>query len=233
MIWNNLELPDKDVYFKDDDSLIYCSDCRDILPLIPDKSIDLIYADPPFNTQDGMGSKNRNYANRIVSNDRLSEIDYQTFCQEWFKSADIVTKRLVLTPGAKNIGRYGNPLWCVVISKPGAPSYNKFGGFNCWEPLLCFTKPVRPLVRDVVIYDSQNLSHGIESQHPCPDNFRMVDWIINLWSDVGELILDPFLGSGTTAYCAKKLGRKSIGIEIEEKYCKIAVDRLRQSVMRL
>ena len=47
------------------------------------------------------------------------------------------------------------------------------------------------------------------------------------------IILDPFLGSGTTAVCAKKLGRKCIGIEIEEKYCKIAVERLRQSVMKL
>jgi len=47
------------------------------------------------------------------------------------------------------------------------------------------------------------------------------------------VLLDPFLGSGTTAYCAKKLNRKCIGIEIEEKYCEIAVKRLSQSVMRL
>ncbi len=52
-------------------------------------------------------------------------------------------------------------------------------------------------------------------------------------SNSGNIILDPFLGSGTTTYCAKKLGRKCIGIEIEEKYCKIAKDRLSQSVMRL
>lgn len=46
-------------------------------------------------------------------------------------------------------------------------------------------------------------------------------------------ILDPFLGSGTTAYCAKKLNRHCIGIEIEEKYCEIAVKRLSQTVMQL
>ncbi|KKL72441.1 hypothetical protein LCGC14_2084950, partial [marine sediment metagenome] len=48
-----------------------------------------------------------------------------------------------------------------------------------------------------------------------------------------QVILDPFLGSGTTAYCAKKLNRKCIGIEIEEKYCEIAANRCRQSVMEL
>jgi DNA modification methylase len=53
------------------------------------------------------------------------------------------------------------------------------------------------------------------------------------WSNTNDLILDPFLGSGTTAYCAKKLQRRCIGIEIEEKYCEIAARRCQQEVMEL
>ncbi len=63
--------------------------------------------------------------------------------------------------------------------------------------------------------------------HPTMKPIALMRWCLELSGDV-NLILDPFLGSGTTAVAAKQLGRKFVGVEIEEKYCKIAVDRLRQ-----
>ena len=76
-------------------------------------------------------------------------------------------------------------------------------------------------------------NHDAGNTHPCPKPVRLFHWLINQCSNDTDTILDPFMGSGTTLVAAKQLGRKAIGIEIEEKYVKIAIDRLRQEVLPL
>ncbi len=69
------------------------------------------------------------------------------------------------------------------------------------------------------------------ADHPCPRKIRHVTRLVDWWTHPSDTILDPFTGSGTTLRAAKDLGRKAIGIEIEEKYCQIAANRLRQEVL--
>ena len=69
--------------------------------------------------------------------------------------------------------------------------------------------------------------------HPTEKPIALMRWCIqqcDYWN-IPQTILDPFMGSGTTLRAAKDLGRKAIGIEIEEKYCEIAVKRLAQEVL--
>jgi DNA modification methylase len=66
--------------------------------------------------------------------------------------------------------------------------------------------------------------------HPTQKPLRVMTWCLSFFPDA-QTILDPFMGSGTTLRAAKDLGRKAIGIEIEEKYCEIAVKRLAQEVL--
>lgn len=74
---------------------------------------------------------------------------------------------------------------------------------------------------------------SVNEFHPTQKPIDLIGRAIRNSSQVNDLICDPCMGSGTTLRAAKDLGRRCIGIEIEEKYCKIAVERLRQEVLEL
>lgn len=226
MNWNGLELPDNP-YYSDDAVIIYQADCRDILPLIPDKSIDLVLTDPPYNAQD-IGFNRNSYLNQTM---KMPSKEYKTFCNDWFNLVQSTTELLAITCGISNLWNYPPAKWVICWDKTNSLSRNIYGGINAWEPVLIYGNPHNRLIKD--IKKTSVFSNGLASQHPCPKPTAFWDWLIMLLTKDNELILDPFLGSGTTAYCAKKLGRKCIGIEIEEKYCEIAAKRCSQTVMRL
>jgi site-specific DNA-methyltransferase (adenine-specific) len=74
---------------------------------------------------------------------------------------------------------------------------------------------------------------GKQADHPCPRKVRHVEWLVQWWSEPDDTVLDPFMGSGTTLLAAKNLGRRAIGIEIEERYCEDAARRCSQEVLDL
>lgn len=86
------------------------------------------------------------------------------------------------------------------------------------------------------VYAFRNTAHAIscERQHPSQKPVNLMVWSIERsGSPPDSVILDPFMGSGTTLIAAKQLNRRAIGIEIEEKYCELAVKRLAQEVLSL
>jgi hypothetical protein len=144
------------------------------------------------------------------------------------------SNRALITCGVANISIYPKPTWILSWVTPAGNGSGQWG-FCCWQPILAYGADpylANGLGRRPDIFIKTESAEI--KDHPCSkpiDIWQMVLLRGSLKST--DIILDPFLGGGTTVTATKKLGRKCIGIEIEEKYCKIAVERLRQSVMIL
>jgi site-specific DNA-methyltransferase (adenine-specific) len=212
-------------YYSRERIVIYHGDCRDILPLLG--PVDLVLTDPPYNAKN-MGAHARTYENTLFP---MSKLDYQRLCRRWYRLAHRICSRLVFTPGIAHAWAYPQPDWVLCWHKPSAVGFNRFGGFNAWEPILVYGKATERLEQDYYRLDPKNFLKGAERDHPCPKPMELWRWLVTKFSTEYDLILDPFMGSGTTLRAAKDLGRRAIGIEIEEKYCEIAVKRLTQEVL--
>jgi len=263
MNWNGLELPP--AYYQDDAVYIIHGDCREVLPLIPDKSIDLVLTDPPYKI---------GYA--VWDNGEFGH-----FTDEWLKSCFLLLQDkgtmwsfmgyervFEFVPLLQTYGSVHLENWVIWARQKGRGSSKHLKSQRedifhttktvnfVWNNLKMLREVVTPYVKDgkprgwfineegkrvrwtglgnVWVYTAPQYNSLTDKQeHPAQKPSLLFERLILLSSNKSNLIIDPFLGSGTTAYCAKKLNRKCIGIEIEEKYCEIATKRCSQSVMRL
>ncbi len=204
-------------------------DCIEAMKMIPDKSIDLILTDPPYNAKN-IGPNHRVYIGQRM---QLSTEEYKTFCEDWFREAFRISKNLLFTPGISNICFYPQPTWIIAWHKPCAVSFNRMGGFNAWEPIFFYGKMPKGkrLGQDYILCNTRNLGNPIERGHPCPKPLELMRILVDKFSIEGELVMDPFMGSGTTARACKDLSRNYIGTEMIEEYCKIIDKRLEQEIM--
>ena len=201
-------------YYDEGGIQIYNCDCREILGSLP--NVDLVLTDPPY----GVGLE---YASYDDSPDAWREL------MLWLVPAAKAVADMVIMPSCrilelKWIYDRVPPDWLICWYK-GSPGTAAFVGFNDWEPLLVYGKIPGVQMHDYIRATPPPADNG----HPCP---KPVLWASDLvFKTNAKTILDPFMGSGTTLVAAKQLGRRAIGIEIEEKYCEIAVQRLAQQVM--
>ena len=104
-------------------------------------------------------------------------------------------------------------------------------GFRAQHELIAHTSKGVPKIADRSSGNVLSHKRVDNADHPSPKPVSLLVDLVRVCE--GDSILDPFMGSGTTLVAAKNLGRKAIGIELEEKYCAVAVERLRQDVLPL
>ena len=240
-------------------------DSMEVMPLLPQSSIDLLIADPPYNLS-------KNYNGSVFSKQSQSEYEAWTnawvelvvpllkptasvyVCSEWRSSGVIqrVLERHLIVKNritwerekgrgaARNWKNNSEDIWFCVVSEDYtfdveavkqkrrvvAPYRDDNGQPKDWkeEPDGAFrvTHPSN-LWTDITV---PFWSMPENTDHPTQKPEKLIAKLILASSRPGDVVLDPFLGSGTTSVVAKKLGRRYIGIEQEETYCLLAEKRL-------
>ena len=202
-------------YYQDDAVVIYNADCREILPRIPDKSIDLVLTDPPYGLN--LKMQGGTWGIKFKHSD-MKDWDY--LVDQDLINSIVAKAEISIIWGGNNYQLPPTRGWLAwdKLQKLDTLADFELAWTNLDIPCHSWTEK------------RNHAKNG--NQHPTQKPVSLFQWCI-LKVPEAYLLLDPFLGSGTTAYCAKKLGRKCIGIEIEEKYCEIAAKRCSQSVMPL
>jgi site-specific DNA-methyltransferase (adenine-specific) len=190
------------------DATLYLGDCLEILPTLG--KVDAVVTDPPY----GVGFK-------YASHDD-SHAGYAGWCAQWFGALRLVSDRIAISCGIANLQMWPKPDWTLCWHKPASMGRCHVG-FNNWEPVILYGRSPRQIVD--VFRATITPDHTLDG-HPCPKPLGWGMALVDALSADDETILDPFMGSGTTGVACAKLGRKFIGIEIDEGYFDIACKRI-------
>ena len=217
-------------YYQDSLCTIYHGDCREILPHI---SADVLVTDPPYGVDLGDQAdkrRDRNLAKKGYESYRDTESNFDLLVPFAVSKSLWVTggRGLVFMAGSR-IARLPEGDCVGGVYLPSGHGRNRWGFQNLSLCVLYGSAPdLNKGAKPTVLRSTESAE---KNGHPCPKPIGWLKWAVSLSSRNGETILDPFMGSGTTLVAAKDLGRKAIGIEIEEKYCEIAARRLAQETL--
>jgi site-specific DNA-methyltransferase (adenine-specific) len=206
-------------YYQDGAVTIWHGDCRALLAGL---GADVIVSDPPYgigyaHAGTGGGKHSRRNTAPVVGDD------------EPFDPSFLLGFRDAILWGANHFaGALPRGRWLVWDKLDGLASFDSFSDVEfAWQKTGTAGRMFRYLWKGICQAGDKEGGRQHPTQKPVP----LMRWCIGLVGD--GLILDPFMGSGTTLRAAKDLGRKAIGIEIEERYCEIAAKRMAQEVLAL
>ena|SRR3990167_1884447 len=249
----------KDPYYTDGKQTIYLGDCLEVMRGFEDKNFGMIFTSPPYNMR--LRIRNGKYTEREWAehfskkyedfHDALPIDKYYRFhsdsLREMLRISSLIFWNIQVVTGSKEavfkiIGDFAKNITDIIVWDKGfgQPAMNN-GVLNRGSELIIAFEDNKKQGRTFEKYkfergtlqDIWRIKGSKEKYegHGAVFPVELVAKAIQSFSEENDAILDPFMGSGTTLVAAKMLGRKATGIEISEKYCAIARDRLRQEVL--
>lgn len=216
---------------------IYNTDCLDFMRSMPDSCVDLVVTDPPYEIHTKGGGLGRR---PVYENGALGKISQGFDAEATLEQIARICKKINIF------------IFCSTKQKPRIMNWGYERGCNIAE--LAWYKPnAAPFTNNTFKSDLENIIYirekGVKIKgisklfirncgkskygHPTEKPLEIIEKLILTASNEGDLIFDPFMGSGTTAAACKELNRNFIGCEIEAKYCEIAEKRLRKTIRGL
>jgi site-specific DNA-methyltransferase (adenine-specific) len=213
--------------------VLYNADCLGVLPGIEDDAVDSVVTDPPYGVNlSEQTTKWTRRKGKYASHDDSEEATLAVVLPV-VRECVRVARAVVITPGTRLLQRYppAREIGCVFF--PNGAGSGPWG-FNCHNPILYYGKDpylAKCLGRRPNSVSATHWNRRKDAEHPCEKPLQMVDWLVRRASPFeGELILDPFMGSGTTGVACINAGRKFVGIELDEGYFNIAKARIEKAL---
>jgi len=212
---------------------IICGDCLEVMKELPSKSIDLLVTDPPYKISQKYGGgvdadnlmavsgilKVMPEISRVLKPNRFAVIFYDNrilpFLFESIKGTNLIYRKQIFL-----YRRWGNAnRWC--------------GWMQTTDPVCIFIngydKPFMPKIKGKILHDVyvKDKPEKFNAGHLAQKPLEMIKHIITWCSNENEIVLDCYIGSGTTAVACKELKRNYIGIDNNKEYCEIARNRIK------
>jgi site-specific DNA-methyltransferase (adenine-specific) len=211
-------------YYEDERATIYHGDCREILPQL--EPADAVITDPVW-------------PNAKVP--MFGQKDPLAMFGAMWEALPGLPKRAAIQLGCDSDPRFlaavpvGLPFFRVAWLEVVRMSYKGRLGMTGDVGYLFGAPPKSRKGQHIIPGRCTDPSpKGRETDHPCPRKLRHVEWLVRWWTETTDLVLDPFMGSGTTLLAVANLFRReAIGIEISEEYCEMAADRLRRAQINM
>ena len=192
------------------DAVLYRGDCREILPLLP--KVDAVVTDPPY----GIGYSSSPVVGRNRASARFEKAEWDDEAPD--VSAIVALNVPTIVWGGNYFALPTSRAWMTWHKPDIAPSLGQIelAWSNLNQTAKLFSCPIS-------IYGKERVASG--GGHPTQKPLALMLWCLGFVPDAST-ILDPFMGSGTTGVACVKLGRKFIGIEIDEGYFNVACKRI-------
>ena len=225
MSWKD-EFPKENRFFETENGILYCADSLEIMKQLSEKIVDVIITDPPYGIQThkmgytkGGGKK---FGNAQVKKTVFTTYEDKPIGKEYFDLMFKVSKNQIIWGGNYYIDYLHNTRCMLVWYKRDGLRPLSFA--DCEIAWTSFN-------RNSMVYNCRwngfvRDSREERTGHPNQKALEVFKWCVNEFSNENDIIMDPFAGSGTTLVACEELNRRWIGIEIDEKYCEIAKQRI-------